>query len=264
MARENIKVVILCGGRGIRFNEATELKPKPLIEIGDKPILWHIMKTYAHYGYDDFVLCLGYKSEMIKRFFCDYQLSNSDFTLNLCDPSKTTIHTTPQEMNWKITLAETGLNAMTGARIKRIQKYIDTDLLMLTYGDAVTDVNIERLVAFHRSHGKIGTVTAVHPLSRFGELRIGEDGVVGEFREKPLTQRDFINGGFFVFDRRIFDYVDEDDSCIFERRPLEQLAKDQQLAAFVHEGYWQCMDTYRDWQSLSQDWESGKPAWKVW
>ncbi|MBI2851693.1 MAG: glucose-1-phosphate cytidylyltransferase [Chloroflexi bacterium] len=259
-----MKAVILCGGRGIRFNEATELKPKPLIEIGEKPILWHIMKTYAYYGCQDFVLCLGYKSEMIKRYFCDYQLANSDFTIQLCDTTRTRIHTVPPEQDWKITFAETGLNAMTGARIKRIEKYVDSDLFMLTYGDAVTDLNIERLIDFHRSHGKIGTVTAVHPLSRFGELRIEENGIVQEFREKAVIRGDFVNGGFFVFDRRIFDYVEDDDSCIFERKPLEQMAKDRQLAAYIHEGYWQCMDTYRDWQALTQDWEGGKPPWKVW
>lgn len=264
MEKKNIKVVILCGGRGIRFNEATELTPKPLIEIGERPILWHIMKTYAHYGYEDFVLCLGYKGEMIKKYFCDYHLSNSDFTLQLCDVTKTRIHTTPEELNWRVTLTETGLNAMTGARIKRIQKYVDSELLMLTYGDAVANLNIQYLIDFHRSHGKIGTVTAVHPLSRFGELRIEKDGTVGEFREKPLTQGDFINGGFFVFDRRIFDYVADDDNCVFERGPLEQLARDGQLTAYVHEGYWQCMDTYRDWQALSREWESDNPPWKVW
>ncbi len=264
METKSTKVVILCGGRGVRFHEATEFRPKPLIEIGEKPILWHIMKIYARYGYQDFVLCLGYKGEMIKKYFCDYQLMNSDFTLELSDITRTEIHIMPPEHDWKITMAETGLNAMTGARIKRIAKYVDSDLFMLTYGDAVADLNIERLVDFHRSHHKIVTITAVHPLSRFGELRLGKDGAVAEFREKAVIQGDYVNGGFFVFDRRVFNYVDDDDNCVFEKTPLERLARDGQLAAYVHDGYWQCMDTYRDWQALNQDWESGKPAWKVW
>ncbi len=264
METKNTKVVILCGGRGVRFHEATEFKPKPLVEIGEKPILWHIMKTYAHYGYQDFLLCLGYKAEMIKKYFCDYQMMNSDFTIHWGSRTTTEIHNLPQEQGWRVTLAETGLNAMTGARIKRIEKYIDSDLFMLTYGDAVTNLNIERLVDFHRTHNKIGTITAVRPLSRFGELQVRKDKTVKEFREKAAIKGDYINGGFFVFDRRLFSYVDDDDSCIFERKPLEKLARDGELAAYIHDGYWQCMDTYRDWQQLNQDWEIGNPPWKVW
>ena len=264
METERTKVVILCGGRGVRFHEATEYRPKPLIEIGEKAMLWHIMKIYAHYGYQDFILCLGYKGEMIKKYFLDYQLMNSDFTIQLGDKNKTELHSLSQEQDWKITMAETGLNAMTGARIKRIEKYIDSDLFMLTYGDAVADINIERLVDFHRAHNRIGTITAVRPLSRFGELQAGSDHIVKEFREKAVIHGDRVNGGFFVFDRRIFDYVVDDDSCTLEREPLERLAEDGQLAAYTHDGYWQCMDTYRDWQVLSQDWDGGNPGWKVW
>jgi glucose-1-phosphate cytidylyltransferase len=260
----NMKVVILCGGRGVRFSEATEHEPKPLIEIGEKPILWHIMKIYAHYGYEDFVLCLGYKGEMIKRYFLDYELMNNDFTIPLGDKNRAKVHSLSQERGWRITLAETGLNALTGARIKRIEKYIDSDLFMLTYGDAVADLNIQHLVDFHRSHNRIGTITAVRPLSRFGELRVGNDNKVKEFREKAAVQGDYINGGFFVFDRRLFNYVYADDNCSFEREPLERLAKDGQLVAYIHSGYWQCMDTYRDWQLLDENWESGRPSWKVW
>ena len=226
MVNQNIKVVILCGGRGVRFKEETDYRPKPLIEIGNRPILWHIMKTYAQYGYQDFVLCLGYKGEMFKKYFLDYELMNSDFTIQLGDRNKAEVHSLPQEQGWKVTLAETGLNAMTGARIKNIEKYIDSDLLMLTYGDAVADLNIQRLVDFHQNHGKIGTITAVHPLSRFGELQVGKDNMVEEFREKAVIHGDYINGGFFVFDRRVFNYVDDDDNCSFEGEPLERLAKD--------------------------------------
>jgi len=264
METKSTKVVILCGGRGVRFHEATEFRPKPLIEIGGNPILWHIMKIYAHHGYQDFVLCLGSKSEMIKKYFCDYQLMNSDFTIQLGSKNTTEVHTSHQEQGWRITLAETGLNAMTGARIKRIEKYINSDIFMLTYGDAVTNLNIENLVNFHRNHNKIGTITAVSPPSRFGNLQIGNDDIVKEFREKAVVKGDYVNGGFFVFDRRIFNYVDDDDNCSFEQEPLERLAKDGQLAAYVHTGYWQCMDTYRDWQFLSEQWESETPPWKVW
>ena len=264
MGAKNTKVVILCGGRGVRFHEATEHRPKPLIEIGEKPILWHIMKIYAHYGYQNFVLCLGYKGEMIKKYFLDYQLMNSDFTIQLGGKSTTEVHSVPQELEWEITLAETGLNAMTGARIKRIENYIDSDLFMLTYGDAVANLNIKHLVDFHLAHNKIGTITAVRPLSRFGELQVGKDNIVKEFREKAVIQGDYINGGFFVFDRRVFNYVVDDDNCTFEREPLVRLAKDGQLAAYIHNGYWQCMDTYRDWQVLNQEWEGGNPLWRVW
>lgn len=263
METKSTKVVILCGGRGVRFHEATEHRPKPLIEIGERPILWHIMKIYAHYGYQNFILCLGYKGEMIKRYFLDYKLMICDFTIQLGHEKKTELHNLCPEQEWRVTLAETGLNAMTGARIKRIEKYIDTDLFMLTYGDAVANLNIEHLVEFHRAHKKIGTVTAVRPLSRFGEIQVEKDNRVKDFREKAPIQGDYINGGFFVFDHRVFNYLEDDDNCTFEREPLEHLAKEGQLAAYVHNGYWQCMDTYRDWQLLNQEWESGSPVWKI-
>jgi len=264
MDAKNAKVVILCGGRGVRFHEETTNRPKPLVEIGGRPILWHIMKIYSYYGYQDFVLCLGYKGDMIKDYFLNYPTLSSDFTVNLGGENKTVIHNPCPENGWKITMVETGLEAMTGARIKRIEKYIDTDLFMLTYGDAVSDVNIGELIGFHRNHKKIGTVTAVHPLSRFGELRLQKDGTVEEFKEKAVIRNDYINGGFFVFNRKLFDYVEDEDSCIFERKPLEKLSKDRQLTAYVHKGYWQCMDTYRDWQMLDEEWIKGKAPWKVW
>ena len=259
-----MKVVILCGGRGLRFSEATEHKPKPLIEIGGKPILWHIMKIFSYYGYKEFILCLGYKSEMIKKFFLEYELMSNDLTIKLSNKNKPDIHTASVEHEWNITLAETGLNALTGARIKRVEKYIDSDLFMVTYGDAVADVNIKNLVDFHLSHKKIGTVTAVRPPSRFGLLDIGTENEVKQFKEKAAIEGCYVNGGFFVFDRRVFNYVKDDDLCSFEQEPLERLASDGELAAYMHNSYWQCMDTYRDWQLLNEEWEIGNAPWKLW
>ena len=259
-----MKVVILCGGRGVRFQEATEHRPKPLVEIGGKPILWHIMKIYAHYGHCDFILCLGYKGEMIKKHFLDYELINNDFTIELNNRSNIKLHSFSQEQNWKITLAETGLNALTGARIKRIEKYVDSDLFMLTYGDAVANLDIEKLIHFHKAHSCIGTITAVNPLSRFGQLAIGKHGKVNKFKEKGEIEGNYINGGFFVFDHRVFKYVNDDDGCAFEQEPLEKLVGDGQLAAYFHDDYWQCMDTYRDWQILEQEWSKRNPPWRIW
>jgi glucose-1-phosphate cytidylyltransferase len=264
MEARSPKVVILCGGRGVRFHEATENTPKPLVEIGAKPILWHIMKIYSHYGYQDFVLCLGYKGDLIRRYFLDYDLMNCDFTIRLGNKRKIEQHNVCLEGDWRVTLAETGLNAMTGARVKRIEKIIDSDTFMLTYGDAVANVDINRLMDFHRSHGKIGTITGVRPLSRFGELQLGENNLVQEFLEKPVSRGDHINGGFFVFNRKIFDYIDDSESVSLERAPLERLAKDGQLMAFIHNDYWQCMDTYRDWQILNDACERNNMPWKVW
>lgn len=264
MVLDSIPVVILCGGRGIRFHEATEQKPKPLIEIGERPILWHIMNIYASYGFKDFILCLGYKGDLIKKYFCDFQLMNSDFSIRLGGNNAISIHNQHEEQDWNITFAETGLNAMTGARIKRIAPYVSTDSFMLTYGDAVTDVNILDILSFHKSHGRIGTVTAVRPISRFGELNIDTNGKVVEFKEKTVLKNDFINGGFFVFNRKVFDYVTDSDDCVLEKQPLEALAYDGELSAFVHQGYWQCMDTYRDWQTLDEEWRKGSPPWKIW
>ena len=260
----NAKVVILCGGRGMRFREETEFRPKPLIEIGNRPILWHIMKIYAYYGYKDFVLCLGYKGEMIKNYFINYELMSSNFTIELGQKDKIQVHNNYQEQGWRITFVETGLNAMTGARIKRIEKYIDTDLFMLTYGDGLADLNIDELLKFHLNHSKVGTITGVHPSSRFGELDIGEDGRIVAFSEKPQVKKGYINGGFFVFDRRIFNYVSDEDNCTFERKPLETVSSDGELAIFIHDGSWHCMDTYRDWQVLDEQWNKGSAPWKVW
>ncbi|MBI5787778.1 MAG: glucose-1-phosphate cytidylyltransferase [Candidatus Schekmanbacteria bacterium] len=256
-------VVILCGGRGTRLREETDFRPKPMIEIGSKPLLWHIMKIYAHYGYSDFVLCLGYKGEMIKDYFLNYEVLQSDFTIELGNRHNIRLHTPPHEHGWKITLAHTGLNAMTGARVKLIERYITSDLFMLTYGDGLANVDLTKLLEFHRSHGKIGTVTGVYPPSRFGELDINGNQVI-KFSEKAPIFGGRINGGYFVFDRRIFSYITTDDNCIFEREPLTQLAADGELMIFTHDGFWQCMDTLRDMELLCQHWESGKAEWKLW
>jgi glucose-1-phosphate cytidylyltransferase len=257
-----MKVVILCGGRGTRLKEETEVRPKPLVEVGGKPILWHIMKIYAHYGFNEFVLCLGYKGRMIKEYFLNYEMMISDLTLKL-GSNDVKIHNQSQEKDWVITFAETGEEAQTGARIKRIEKYIEDDLFMLTYGDAVTNINIKNLLEFHKSHGKIGTITGVHPSSRFGELVIKDRQVV-QFTEKPQIKEGFINGGFFVFNKKFFNYLRDNDNCYLEREPLEKLASDEELMVYAHGGFWQCMDTYRELEILNNLWRSSKPPWKVW
>jgi glucose-1-phosphate cytidylyltransferase len=258
-----LKVVILCGGRGSRLNEETGLRPKPLVEIGGRPILWHIMKLYAHHGFKDFVLCLGYKGDMIKSYFLNYHCLNSDLTVELSYPPRLEFHRSPSEEGWRVTLADTGLEAMTGARLKRVERYVDGDTFMLTYGDGVADIDLQELVAFHRSHGRLATVTGVRPPARFGELVV-EDGMALEFREKPQVRTGRISGGFFVLDRRVFDYVEADDSCNFERGPLATLAREHQLMVYPHDGFWQCMDTYRDWMLLNEMWEKQGAPWKVW
>lgn len=262
METKNMKTVIFCGGKGMRLHEETEFRPKPLIEIGRRPILWHIMRIYAHYGYQDFILCLGYKGDMIKRYFLDYEAMHSDFTLEL-GTNNLQFHSSHQEKGWRVTLTDTGIEANTGTRLKRIQKYIDSELFMVTYADGVANINIQQLVDFHRSHNKIGTITAVRPLSRFGELEI-VNNVVEAFREKAPVEGGYINGGFFVFDHRIFDYVEDDDACILEHETLANLARDDQLAAYIHHDYWHCMDTYRDWEALNEEWAKSNPGWKIW
>lgn len=258
-----MKTVILCGGMGTRLREETEFRPKSMVEIGGRPILWHIMKGYSSYGFNDFILGLGYRAEMIKSYFFHYHLMNQDFTIHLAAPERISFHGNHLENNWKITLADTGINALTGARVKRIQPYIAEEEFMLTYGDGVADIDIGKLLAFHRSHGKIGTVTGVRPPSRFGELRVESDRVV-QFSEKPQVSSGFINGGFFVFKKEFFNYVSDDDRCSLEREPLERLARDGELRVYTHTGFWQCMDTARDLNRLRDLWESGRPQWKVW
>jgi glucose-1-phosphate cytidylyltransferase len=221
------------------------------------------MKIYAHYGYKDFVLTLGYKGEMIKDYFYNYELLNNDFTVELGNSKNIEIYSTHNEKDWRITLVDTGIIALKGARIKKIEKYMDDDLLMITYGDGIADINLHELVSFHKSHGRIGTLTGVRPLSRFGELLVKDNKVVS-FIEKPQVSEGLINGGFFVFNRKIFNYLSEDDNCDFEIGPLEQLAKDGELMVYKFKGEWQCMDTFRDTQYLNRLWESKKAFWKVW
>ncbi len=257
-----MKVVILAGGFGTRISEESHLKPKPMLEIGGKPILWHIMKEYSHYGYNDFIICCGYKQHVIKQWFADYYLYNSDVTFDFTDNNHMTVHSNVSEP-WKVTLVDTGLNTMTGGRIKRIQKYTDGEPFMLTYGDGVSDVNIADLVAFHKSQGKIATLTAACVEQRFGVLDIAEDKTITSFREKSSDDRARINAGYMVLEPAIFDYI-EGDATVFEKTPLERVAKEGQLAAYSFDGYWQCMDTKREMEKLNELWDSGKAPWKKW
>lgn len=259
-----IKVVILCGGMGVRLKEETEFRPKPMIEIGGKPILWHIMKIYDHYGFNDFVLCLGYKGEMIKEFFYKYETLNNDFTIELGKPHQPITYShSHNETNWRVTLVDTGLSTLKGGRIKRIEKFIDSDCFMLTYGDGVAQIDLRRLLEFHRSHGKTGTVTGVYPPSRFGEISIEGERVVS-FEEKPQLSKGIINGGFFVFNRTLFDYLTPQEDCDFEHGPLQRLAQEGELMVYHHKGFWECMDTLRDYEHLKRLWETNKAAWRVW
>ena len=257
-----MKVVVLCGGAGTRLREETEFRPKPMVEVGGRPILWHIMKTYAHYGFSDFVLCLGYRGNIIKEYFLNYEAMNNDFTICLGQKSRIQYHDVHTEQGFLVTLAETGANSMTGGRIARIKKYIDEDTFLLTYGDGVSDVNISRLVEFHKSHGKIATVTTVPPISRFGMIELAENSRVRTFAEKPQTEG-WMSAGYFVLNRCVFDYLGGDD-CIFERQPLERLAADGQLMAFRHDGFFFAMDTFREYQHLNDLWSRGAAPWRVW
>ena len=258
-----LKGVILCGGLGTRLREETEFRPKPMINIGPRPVLWHIMKLYAYHGFDEFILCLGYKGEMIKDYFYHYEVMNSDVTLKLGYPDRTVLHHSLDEKGWKVTLTDTGKNALKGARLKRVEKYVPDDVFMMTYGDGVADVDIRALLKFHISHGKIATVTGVNAFSRFGELKIRGDDIVS-FSEKPQNATDLINGGFFVFNKEIFDYVKNDDDCDFEYGALERIASEGQLKVYKHPGAWACMDTARDMDYLNALWNENRAFWKVW
>jgi len=256
-----MKVVILAGGFGTRISEESYLKPKPMIEIGEQPILWHIMKQYSHYGFNDFVICLGYKAYVIKEYFADYFLHTSNMTFDLAN-NKMTVHNNFSEP-WKVTLIDTGLNTLTGGRVKRIKPYTENEPFLLTYGDGVSDVNINELVDFHKKHGKMVTMTAVQPEGRFGVLDLDGDRVES-FREKSQGDMGWINAGFMVLQPEFFDYIKGGDETILERQPLEDVAEDGQLMAFKHNGFWQCMDTQRDKKKLEEMWVSGKAPWKVW
>jgi glucose-1-phosphate cytidylyltransferase len=256
-----MKVVLLAGGLGTRLSEETVLKPKPMVEIGGRPILWHIMKSYSAHGFNDFVICLGYKGYVIKEFFANYFLHQTDVTIDLAN-NQIEYHKSEAE-SWKITLVDTGAESMTGGRVKRVQPYIGNEPFMLTYGDGVGNVDIKKLVSYHQGHGKHITVTAVQPSGRFGALNLTEADQVASFLEKPKGDGAWINGGFFVCQPEVFDYI-EGDSTIFERAPMERLAADGQMVAFKHTGFWKPMDTLRDKQELEELWASGKAPWKVW
>lgn len=258
-----MKVVILAGGYGTRISEESHLKPKPMIGIGDKPILWHIMKIYSRYGYNDFVICCGYKQYVIKEWFANYYLHNSDITFDFSQGNQLQIQNNAEVEPWRVTVVDTGLNTMTGGRVKRIQKYIGDEPFMLTYGDGVADVDIAKLVDFHQKHGKIATITTVNVGQRFGVIDMDENNSIRAFREKSDSDGSVINGGFMVLQPEIFDYI-EGDSTIFERTPLEAMANMGQLKGYKHDGFWHCMDTQRDKQALEQMWESGNAPWKVW
>ena len=257
-----MKAVILCGGLGTRLREETEFRPKPMVEVGGRPILWHIMKTYAHYGFREFVLCLGYRGNDIKEYFLNYEAMNSDFSIRLGEKSKIQYLGAHAEQGFNVTLADTGLDCMTGGRIHKIERYIDGDIFLLTYGDGLIDVNIAEVVRFHKSHGRIATVTAVAPISRFGLIDLADNDRVSSFNEKPKTEG-WMNAGYFVLNRQVFGYLGGDD-CIFERDPLEHLARDGQLMAYRHDGFFYAMDTFREYQHLNELWSSGVAPWRAW
>jgi glucose-1-phosphate cytidylyltransferase len=262
---KRIQTIILCGGLGTRLREETEYRPKPMVPIGGRPILWHIMKIYANFGFSEFILPLGYKGSMIKEYFYHYHMMNSDICIRLgknhsisffpCDSD--------EDENWSITLVNTGEKTLKGARLKRVEKYIDCDQVMVTYGDGVADIDIKKLVEFHNAHGKMATVTGVSPASQFGEMQVRDNRVL-HFREKPISSNQFISGGFFVFNRSFFSYLEENDSCDLETGPLERIAHEGELMIYKHPGSWACMDTIRDTDYLNGLWDQNKAFWKIW
>ena len=256
-----MKVVLLAGGFGTRISEESHLRPKPMIEIGEKPILWHIMKYYSQYGFHEFVVCLGYKQYVVKEFFADYFLHMSDVTFDLAN-NQMEVHNNYSEP-WKVTLVDTGLKTMTGGRVKRIRPYVGDEPFMLTYGDGLADVDLKKLEEFHRQHGRIATITAVNVGQRFGVLDIQQGGRIQAFREKNDRDGALINGGFMVLNPEIFDYLEGDDT-VFEQGPMQRLAAEGQLKSFYHDGFWQCMDTQREMNKLEELWQSGRAPWKIW
>lgn len=255
-----MQAVILCGGKGTRMREETEYRPKPLVPVGGKPILWHIMKIYSHYGINDFILCTGYKSEMIKQYFMEMYWRNNDFTLHINGGKGINFHTVEKE-SWNVTIIDTGFETLTGGRLKRIEKYLKEDDFLMTYGDGVSDVDINRLIKFHKDKGKIATITGVHPMSPFGLIEV-EDGIVKAFKEKPRL-KDMINGGFMVLNRKVFDYIPEED-CMFEEEPLRSLAVNTELAVYEHNGFWTAIDTFKDIEKINKMWEDSDTPWKIW
>jgi glucose-1-phosphate cytidylyltransferase len=257
-----MKVVILCGGLGTRLREETEFRPKPMVPVGNRPILWHIMKGYAHYGFKEFILCLGYKGEVIKDYFRNYQWFSNDVTLRLGPSPKITYHSQHDEEDWQVTLLDTGANTLTGGRVRRALAHVPDDEFLLTYGDGVCNVDVNALIKFHRAHGGLATLTAVRPTGRFGELSLHDD-VVQSFREKPETEAGYVNGGFFVINKKIADYL-PGDSTNFEFDALPKVAEAGKLNAFRHDGFWQCMDNLREVEVLNKLWDKGDAPWKVW
>jgi glucose-1-phosphate cytidylyltransferase len=258
-------VMVLCGGTGTRLREETEVRPKPMVRIGDRPILWHIMKLYAFHGLTRFVLCLGYKGHVIKEYFLNYRTFAADVTVDLARPSSVEYHAGAVTEDWRVTLVETGQTTQTGGRVARAARYVDGDTFCLTYGDGVGNVDISALLRFHHAHGRLATVTGVRPPGRFGELRIGAGGAAVEFNEKPQVAEGVINGGFFVFHRAFVErYLEPRDDLVLELEPLQKLARDGQLMVYLHEGFWQPMDTYRELMLLEQLWQSGQAPWRVW
>lgn len=257
-----MKVVILAGGFGTRISEESHLKPKPMVEIGERPILWHIMKIYSSYGFNDFVICLGYKGYCIKEYFAHYYLHESDVTFDFRNENDQMVHNHSAEP-WSVTLVNTGIETMTGGRLKRVRNYLGNEPFMLTYGDGVADVNIKELIDYHRNHGKLATVTSIQPSGRFGALALDEKNIVHGFEEKPKGDGAWVNGGFFVMQPEMLDYI-EDDNTVLENEPLEKLARNKQLVAYKHTGFWQPMDTLRDKNYLDDLWKSDSAPWKVW
>ena len=256
-----MKVVILCGGMGTRLKEETEYRPKPMVKIGNKPILYHLMNIFAYHGFKDFILCLGYKGEMIKEYFINFEMLNNDFTINLSHPQDIKIHESKYS-DWSVTLADTGEKTLKGGRLKKIEKYIDDEFFLATYGDSIGNIDIPSLVEFHKSHGKIATISGVTPASRFGKMKFDGSQIL-TFREKPKTSESIINGGFMVFSKKIFNYLTMDDACDLECGLFERLAKNGQLMMFRHKGFWACMDTIRDMEYLNELWDSNNAGWYV-
>ena len=254
-----MKTIILCGGKGMRLHEETEYRPKPLVTIGGRPILWHIMQIYAHYGFREFILCLGYRGDKIKEYFLSYEAMSNDFTMRLGRQSAVTYNSFHGEQDYTVTLADTGMETMTGGSIKKVEKYVGEDTFMLTYGDGIADIDIKALLEYHHNHGRCATVTAVHPVSRYGMLELGDKGNVLNFAEKPVMN-DWMSAGFFVFNRRFFDYLEGDD-CFIEFDTLRRLAKEGELMAYKHEGFFFSMDTYRDYVYLNDLWDKGQTPW---
>ena len=266
LPNSEMSVVILCGGQGTRIREASESVPKPLVDVGGRPILWHILKTYGAFGFRHFILCLGYKSWDIKRYFLQYRENVADYSLHLTKERNLDFHDGLGDEGWEITFAETGLSTATGARIRRVRQYIRSDTFLMTYGDGVGNIDLDGLVDHHAASGRMGTVTGVHPGSRYGELAVDSDSMaVTEFNEKPTVATGWVSGGYFAFQREFADqYLDDEPDLFLEQQPLQQLARDGQLSMFPHEGFWMGMDTYRDYLVLNQMWDAGDPPWKTW